>query len=318
MSKKSAPEILLTTCAAAQRDEKILFVCDDTGWEIAQIIWQASADFPNRALVRMPDRKMHGENPPQAVSDAMAASDLIFGITRFSLFHSEARRNAVANGARFVNMADYSKEMFEQGGLFVDFEKQGALMDKFSDILEGQSIRVTTALGGDLTASIKGRKALRQYGRSLKPGTSSSPPNIETAIGPLEGTANGTAVIDGSIPFPGIGVLKENIRLTIKDGAIVKIEGGKMAELLEKGLAGLNDPDAYKMAEIGFGFNDYSDFCNCMLEDEGVMGTIHYGFGNSLSFGGNISSNNHIDMVFGSPSVWVDGKQIMENGKHLI
>jgi len=281
-------------------------------------MWDCSADFPNRAVARMTDRQMHGAEPPDTVAAAMAQADVIFGITRFSLFHSAARRGAVANGARFANMADYCKEMLSYGGLFVDFEKQGALMDCFSDILEGENIHITTALGTDITASIKGRKAIRQYGRSLKPGDTSSPPNIEAAVGPLEGTANGVVVIDGSIPFPGLGVLSENIRLTIKDGAIVKVEGGKLAGILEKGLAGLNDPDVYHTAEFGFGFNNCSKLCNRMLEDEGVMGTVHFGFGNSLSFGGSIASSNHVDMVITGPSVWVDDRQIMEYGKHLL
>ena len=135
MTTKTAPEILLTTCVAAQKNEKILFVCDDMGAEIAQLMWDCSADFPNRAVARMTDRQMHGAEPPDTVAAAMAQADVIFGITRFSLFHSAARRGAVANGARFANMADYCKEMLSYGGLFVDFEKQGALMDCFSDIL---------------------------------------------------------------------------------------------------------------------------------------------------------------------------------------
>lgn len=318
MERKNAAEILLTTCTAAQKDEKILFVCDDTGAEVADIMWCHSTDFPNRAMVRMTDRRMHGAEPPDTVAAAMLQADVIFGITKFSLFHTAARRNAVANGARFANMADYGKEMFYEGGLFVDFEKQGALMDRFSDILEGDSIRITTALGTDITASIKGRKAIRQYGRSLVPGAASSPPDIETAIGPLEGTANGIAVIDGSIPFPGLGALNEHIRLTIKDSAIVKFEGGKLAEILEKGFAELGDPAVYQLAEFGFGFNDHSTFCSRMLEDEGVMGSLHLGFGNSLSFGGTIDSSNHIDMVFTGASVWVDDRHIMEDGKHLV
>jgi len=318
MGNKNAAEILLTVCAGAQKDEKILFVSDDTSAEIADIMWRSSTDYKNRSMTRMIDRKMHGEEPTATVAAAMLQADVIFGITKFSMFHTAARREAVANGARFVNMADYSKEMLSSGGLFVDFEKQGALMDLVSDRLEGETIRITTALGTDLTASICGRKAVRQYGRSLVPGASSSPPDIETAIGPVEGTANGISVIDGSIPFPGLGVLTGFIKMTIKDGVITKIEGGGEAEVLEKGLADLDDPYAYHIAEVGFGFNDSSVFCNRMLEDEGVMGTVHFGFGNNISFGGSVGSKNHIDMVFTKPSVWVDGRRIMENGEYIV
>lgn len=315
---KSAAEILLTTCTDAKPDEKILLVTDDTSAQIADIMWRAAAGFENRAIARMADRSMHGEEPPATVAAAMAAADVIFGITKFSLFHTDARRSAVKAGARFANMADYGVEMMERGGLFADFERQGALMNRVSDLIEGESIRITTEKGTDITASIKGRRTLRQFGRSLVSGASSSPPNIETALGPVEGTAEGVAVIDGSIPFPGLGVLGEDIRLTIKGGRIVGIDGGAQARTLEAGLAALRDDAAYQMAEIGIGFNDCSTLSNRMLEDEGVMGTAHFGFGGNVSFGGVIESSVHIDMVFKAPSIWVDGRQVMDRGDMLV
>ena len=318
MNQFSAPDVLLRVCADAKSHEKILFVTDDTSHEVAEIMWEASKDYPNRALVWMTDRKMHGDEPPATVAAAMFEADVIFGCTKFSMFHTAARRNAVANGARFCNMADYSKEMMEKGGLQADFVAQGAWMDRVSDAIEGDQIRITTALGTDLTASVSGRKAVRQYGRSLTPGASSSPPDIETALGPIEGTMNGTFVVDGSIPYPGLGVIQEPITIQIKDGNIVSISGGKEAAFLEEAMKSLNDPDVYSVAEIGFGFNNCSVLSNRMLEDEGVMGTMHLCFGNSLSFGGTMSGNNHLDMVFQNPSVWVDGRQIMELGEMLI
>jgi hypothetical protein len=102
----------------------VLFVTDDTSRKIADVMWDAAREFPNRSLVMMSDRSMHGEETPLSVSGAMTKADVIFGVTKFSLFHTSARREAVKNGARFANMADYSLDMFESGGLFVDFIEQ--------------------------------------------------------------------------------------------------------------------------------------------------------------------------------------------------
>jgi hypothetical protein len=44
-------------------------------------------------------------------------------------------------------MADYSLDMFESGGLFVDFIEQGKLCDRLSDVLEGKVGHVTTKAG---------------------------------------------------------------------------------------------------------------------------------------------------------------------------
>lgn len=318
MHEKTAADVLLTVCTNAALDEKILIVTDDTSHEIAEFMWNHSTQYPNRAMIRMTDRRMHGDEPPATVAAAMLNADVIFGCTKFSMFHTAARRNAVANGARFANMADYKMSMMTEGGLFVDFIQQGARMDRLSDAIEGQEMHITSKAGTDITFSIAGRKAVRQYGRSLAPGQSSSPPDIETALGPVEGTANGTVVIDGGIPFPGIGVLSEEIRLDIRNGKIADISGGEMAAYLSKTMAELNDPAVYCVAEIGIGFNDRSILCNSMLEDEGVMGTLHFGFGNSLAFGGSVDSPNHLDMIFKGASIWVDGRQLIKDGDILI
>lgn len=315
MRGENAAKILLTTCSNAKKDENILFVTDDTSKAIADIMWEASKDFVNRAMIVMKDRNMHGEEPLETVVVAMVASDLIFGITKFSMFHTNARRNAVKNRSRFVNMADYSLEMMENGGLYADFIQQGIVLDRLSDKLEGETVHITTKLGTDLTASVSGRKAVRQYGRSLNPGDTSSPPNIETALGPIEGTANGIVVIDESIPHPRLGVLRGKIRLEIKNGKIVLISGDKEAEILKTVLEKMKDDKAYLLAEIGIGLNNKSILCNRMLEDEGVMGTIHFGFGSNLSFGGNIESTNHLDMVFNNPTLSVDGRVLMFKGE---
>lgn len=318
MKMKTAPEVLLTTCTNAQAEEKILFVTDDTSFDIAQIMWENSTEYPNRAMIRMTDREMHGAEPPATVAAAMRDADVIFGVTKFSMFHTSARRNAVKNGARFANMADYHVSMMDGGGLFVDFEAQGARMDRFSDVLEGETIHITTKAGTDVTLSIAGRKAIRQYGRSLNPGASSSPPDIETALGPVEGTANGVLVVNGCIPYPGLGVLDEPITLILRDGRIVDFEGGKRMEFLKKSLEGFQDDAVYCVAEVGIGFNDHSVLCNSMLEDEGVMGTLHFGFGSNITFGGHIESNNHLDMIFKDASLWVDGRQLISDGKILV
>ena len=317
-TQKRAANTLISICANARENENILIVTDNASQEIAHLIWNAAEHFPNKTMMRMNDRVMHGNEPPRTVAAAMMAADVIFGVTKFSMLHTAARRNAVANGARFVNMPDYSLAMVESGGLFADFVEQGKLMDRVSDILEGDSIRIATAKGTDFTASIKNRKATRQYGRSLTPGTSSSPPDIETALAPVEGTSNGTIVIDGSIPHPLLGKLKETITLFIVNGRIAEIEGGHEAGILKGIMHSFNDEMVYHVGEIGIGFNDQSTICNIMLEDEGAMGTAHFGFGSNISFGGTIESNNHLDMVYYSPTIVVDNRSVMREGQPVL
>lgn len=41
-------------------------------------------------------------------------------------------------------------------------------------------------------------------------------------------------MVDGSIPHPLLGVIKEPIKLTVENSLVTKVEGGKEAEILKK------------------------------------------------------------------------------------
>ena len=314
-NKYFGAEVLLTACSNAKKDENILFVTDDTSKEVADILWNRACDYTNKNMIVMGDRTMHGEEPTKIVAAAMSQSDLIFGVTKFSMFHTEARRNAVKNGARFVNMVDYCVDMLSKGGLFVDFVEQSKIVDKVSDSIIGDEMIITTLSGTEIKSKINGRDPLRQYGRSLNKSAGSSPPDIESAIAPLEDSSNGIVYIDGSIPHPLLGLIKNPIKLTIANGKIAEIEGEEEADILRNLLAELKDEKAYYIGEIGIGLNPCAELNGRMLSDEGCMGTVHFGFGSNTTFGGTIESNNHLDMIFKNPTVVVDGKSIMKNGE---
>ena len=58
------------------------------------------------------------------------------------------------------------------------------------------------------------------------PGEFSTVPTIEANFSPLEGTAGGIIAADASIPYLGIGVLKEPVKCRVEKGFMVGIEGG--------------------------------------------------------------------------------------------
>lgn len=314
-SKFKACEVLLTVCSNCKKGEKILFVTDPDSYEVASKMWEAAKEFPNKSLIMMDKRTMHGQDPNDMVAVAMMEADVIFGITSFSLFHSNARKNAVRKGSRFVNMVDYSMEMLEKGGLYVDFIEQGKICSKMAELIIGDEIRITSEKGTNIVAKITGRPPVPQYGRSLEKGSASSPPDIECAIGAIEGTANGVVYIDGSIPHPELGLIVDDIKLTIAESKIVDISGGEQAKILARILKDFNDPNVYYVGEIGLGLNPMCELTGRMLEDEGTMGTLHFGIGNSTSFHGTIESPYHLDLVFRKPTVTVDGNLLLDNGE---
>lgn len=306
---------LLEVCAKCKKDEKILIVTDPDALPIAQALWDAAEDYPNRSLIMMPTQTMHGQEPTALVAAAMMAADVIFRPTTFSISSTEAKRNACANGARDLNCSDYDMRMLESGGLYADFEGLGPVMDRVAEVFKGDTVTITTPSGTNITANITGRINLPQYGRSIVPGQSSSPPDIECAIGANDGTMDGVVFIDGSIPHPKLGLIKEPIRIEIKGSKVVSITGGKEADTLNEVMQSFNDPKAYHVGEIGIGMNPACELTGRMLEDEGCYGTVHFGFGDDRGFAGTNSCPLHLDLVFRAPTLAVDGHVILQDGK---
>ena len=73
--------------------------------------------------------------------------------------------------------------------------------------------------------------------------------------------------------------------------------------------------DARNIAEFGIGTNDSAKLSGVLLEDEKVMGTIHIALGNNVSMGGSVNVPIHLDGVVKKPTVWMDGKLLMKDGK---
>ncbi|MCI9067265.1 MAG: aminopeptidase [Lachnospiraceae bacterium] len=317
MSEKARKgcEILLHTCGEVKKGERVLVITDNTSREVGEAMYACAADFTDATLVCMPDRSTHGEAPTDAIAAAMKESDVMFSATTFSLYNSAARIAACEAGSRFVNMADYSMEMLEEGCLFTDWDEVRRIVDDLKTRIVGKELSITTPAGTDFRTSIEGRHADTGYGVSRERGEASSPPDAECAVGPADDSAEGTLVIDGSIPLPGLGVLECPITLKVEKGYITSIEGGKEADVLRETLAAFDDKRVYLAAEVGFGLNPAGKLSGRMLEDEGVLGTMHIGIGNNLSYGGSCDTPVHIDLIMKCPTCIVDGTCVMKDGK---
>ena len=72
------------------------------------------------------------------------------------------------------------------------------------------------------------------------------------------------------------------------------------------------------MGELGIGLNPNARLIGVMLEDEGVLGTIHIGIGTSLTLGGLVSAPMHYDLIMWEPTIVVDGKTVQKNKEVLV
>jgi len=312
---KKGARILVETCGNVRHKDKVLILVDDSTLEIGRHLYSVAKETTsNLKLISLPKARIHGEEPADEIAKEMLDSNVIFCVTTFSLAHSEARKKASDNGARFLSLPDYSLDLLCRSSLDVDYFKQAKYAQKIKKIFDqGKEIRVTTKKGTDIEIEIGKRKGNYCPGFCFLPGTLGSPPDIETNIPPIEDKSEGRIVADGSIPCKEIGLIKGEILIEVKNGSIIDIDTGhKQGKILNELLR--NDSRKKVLAEFGIGLNPRAKLCGIMLEDEGCLGTAHFGFGSNCTIGGKNKVKFHIDLVIQKPDVIVDGKTIMRGG----
>lgn len=310
---------LLAHCGGLTAGERLVVVTDTAKADMAEgLVAEARRLGGVVELHRIPDMTCHGEEPPPEVADAMASAGLLIGLTTYSLAHSQARRRACAAGARYLSLPDYSWALLEDPSLEVDFHRRAPTVRRVADALSvGDTVRVTTALGTDITMSIAGRAGNFCPGFVKGPGELGSPPDIEANVSPLEDSAEGVVVVDGSIPCPQIGLLRQPITLRVAAGRITAFEGGdeEQRRTVEAMFQAVGSDKARVLAECGIGLNEAAELTGVMLTDEGAMGTMHFGFGSNNTVGGVNDVPFHLDFVFRSPTLVVDGQTLLKDGR---
>lgn len=301
----------LADCLGLKSGETFLVVTDESRKELAEALHEAGKRLGAESMLAvMKERAKSGEEPPEAIAAAMTKAQVVVCITKHSLTHTQARKQAAAAGARLATMPGITEDMFLEGAIAADYTQVKALTEKVTDMLTGaQTVRIEKD-GRSLEFSIQGRDGVPSTGMYLEPGQSGNLPSGEAYIAPVEGTAEGQIVVDGSIA--GIGKLSGPIVLTVEKGRLTAAEGGPEGEKL---LQMLGDGDGRLLGEFGIGTNEKARITGVVLEDEKVYGTIHVAFGSNNTFGGVVAAGVHIDCVVGKPDVYLDGRQIMKNGE---
>ncbi len=312
-----ACEIAIVNCMGAKPKEKILVITDNVKREIGYALYSNALKLGYEALyVEIKEMKMHGEEPPKYIAELMQKFDVVLIPTAKSMTHTNARRNASAKGVRVATFPGITKNVMIRG-LNADYEKIAALTIKLTKMLDkANTARVTAPNGTDIKMVLKGRKGIASKGLFRKKGESGNLPTGEAFIAPLEGKTEGVFVVDGSMS--GVGKIEDKpIKIFVEKGLVTKISGGKEARKLRSIIKPYGEK-AKNIAEFGIGTNDGVRLSGNLLEDEKVLGTVHIAIGDNKSMGGKVDAPIHLDGVIRKPSVWLDDKQIMKDGKLLI
>lgn len=229
--------------------------------------------------------------------------------THIAIFLDPKLSQAEALGKSY----EETKEMFLDS-LDIDYEALSKLNERLIDMMKaGGDIHVTCPRGSDLKLRADTRVWMNDDGKPYKvgdsPGFIHNLPVGEVCVPPIENSAYGImyakdmpgGVLSGlEIEFQG----EEDARITAK-------KGFEFLEPIIKNATG----NPYRIAEFAIGTNPCGD---PFLATEKAYGTCHIAIGGNDWLGGTNKCSIHWDFLIDSPTVTLDGKIILKDGKFRV
>jgi len=309
---------VVRTLARVKAGEKVLIVADTDTMAVSAALATAALEItPEVVTTVMNPVAVDGDEPPAIVGAAMLAADVALLPVSYSISHSTATRNALKHGTRVLSLPATTPDQLVRGGAEADFEAASPTVRKMGELLgAAASAQLTSPAGTNCSFDLRGRSGNAHDCILDRPGKFSAFPNIEANISPVDGTAEGTIVFDGSIPNLRIGPLRAPVKCTVQKGNIVKVEGGPEADMIRKVWAQLGDASVYTIAQLAIGLNPaIYMLTGVWAQDHGAFGTVHIGIGTSANIGGTTKAACHFDGMMYRPTLKLDGRVVLENGE---
>jgi aminopeptidase len=303
---------------AVKADERLVIVVDTrTDDEIPEALARAALDLgAEPVVVTIAPRSRSGAEPPAPAAAAMAAADVVVCAASTSLYHTAAKAAAQRAGVRGDFNAPHRAEAWANGAMTADFVAIRERAERLAGIWRGtREVRVTSPAGTDLRATVAGREPVAWLtGICRNPGEVSALPGGEVSLPPVEGTAEGTVVWERVAS--DLGALETPVRITVRGGRAVGIDGGASAGRLRDIVASVRD--AGNIGEIGIGLNPAARIADEITEAKKAFGTVHIALGDSANeYGGLVESDVHLDGLVMTPTVEFDGRPIIVDGRHV-
>ncbi len=298
----------------AVRNGESVLVLNDSNDEamIEAVVDRANQVADEVEAITFEEPETQGAEPPQHVADAMKDFDAVVAPTIKSLTHTDARREACEHGARVVTLPSITREVWNQA-LAADLQEvkrnSEAIYEALHDTAE---VRVTTPSGTDVSFEVQIKYYEPGTGMVREPGDYGNLPAGETFGVPVN--MNGTLVIDH---FP---IAPRGTMIEVEDDRVVSAESpGNDGSELEARFG--DTRGARNMAEFGFGINPEAELVGNTLQDEKVLGTVHFAFGDNSSYvpgdddPREVNAPLHHDTVCEKPTVYFDDTLMLDSGK---
>ncbi len=288
-----------------------------TDAEIPDALAAAARDLGADPVVLTIEPLAHsGAEPPADAARAMRTADVVLCAASTSLYHTAAKAAAQRAGTRGDFNAPYRADAWRHGAMTADFFAIREQAERLAALWRGtDEVRITSPAGTDLRATVRGREPVAwRTGICREPGEVSALPGGEVSLPPIEGTANG--VVFWERVASDLGALDEPVRIKVRNGRAVDIEGGTSAARLRDIVASVVDAD--NVGEIGIGLNRAARIADEITEAKKAYGTVHIALGDSANeYGGTVECDVHLDGLVMSPTITFDDRAVVVDGRHL-
>jgi leucyl aminopeptidase (aminopeptidase T) len=310
--------------------EHVLVVSDRETLEVGKSISEA-AESISRGNVKIFVLEDYAERPteelPKEIFEAIPWANVTFYAAQSKPGELAMRtlfiRTAIKY-ARHAHMPSITKELMETG-MCADYRQISDLTRKIEPTVKAcRDCRVTNKAGTDLAVEFNPTWRWKvSDGLYPQKGMWGNLPDGEIYTAAFK--ANGKMVIDelGDWFSPKYGVLETTpVTLQVNDSLIdLSSVACKNTQLQQEFLDYVRfDPNGNRLGEFAIGTNIFLDrLTGNLLQDEKIP-SVHCAFGDPYpeETGADWHAKTHVDGIMLKCSVWVDGKLIMDEGKHLI
>lgn len=317
-------------CAGVKKGDKVVLIKDEKSSDGARYLEEVIDEISIQPKTFQVEN--FGKRPlkiPPEILKAIKETDVAFICLTFvkeewvSFWLPIKELVKIKTAVKILTLVDLEKRVLEEG-MNADYRKIREFSQKVYEIIKNAKvIKVKTKLGSDFTVQL-GYKWVILDGFP-EPGKWVNLPDGEILTTPK--SVDGRIVIDGVIEEfdrPRFGLLKDYpISLMLKNGYAAKESIGcknkDLKKFLESNIFG-RDRNAFRVGEFAFGTNIYLKKLIGNLTQDEKFPSVHIAFGDPHGemTGAEWESEIHMDAVVLKPTVWVDKKVIMKEGKYLI
>jgi leucyl aminopeptidase (aminopeptidase T) len=318
----------IRVCLNVQPHERVTVIsdreCADIAASLVHEIEEVGAPYNAFILEDVAQRPL--VDLPKAIADDMEKSQV-------SILAVHVQRNELGSRMQLTDivnrrkmrhghMVNINRQMMLEG-MRADFHKVDQLSSKVIDIVRNAKVvRATTVGGSDFTTTLNPEYKWLKTSGLISPDKWGNLPGGEVFTTP--GAVNGTLVIDGVVGdflCEKYHSLKDSpLTLRVKNNRLVEAHSDNIELENDFWRYTHTDENSDRVGEFAIGTNiELKEVIGHILQDEKFPG-IHIAFGDPYGAhtGADWKSTTHIDVVATRFNIWVDDRQIMNDGRFLI